>query len=157
MAKRGAAAEAEVAAVDFSQGDSLMVDFSSTEDLGERDVLPRAFYPCVITENEFTYSQSKGTPMWTLALEVRDGEYAGRKLYTHLVMAGKGLPFTKRTLARIAPELLESAFNPEDADVIASMLGKNVRAKVTVGVYDGEKTNSVRDLYADEGDDGFGG
>ncbi len=146
---------ADDAVVDFSQGDSLMVDFGSTEDLGEREVLPRAFYPCVIAECEFTYSNSKGTPMWTLTLEVRDGEYAGRKLYSHLVMAGKGLPFTKRTLARIAPELLEGAFNPEDADIISTMLGKDVRAKVTVGNYEGEKTNSVRDLYADEGGDGF--
>jgi len=154
MAKKQAAEEAP-AAVDFSPGDSLMVDFGSTEDLGEREVLPRAFYPCVIAECEFTYSQSKGTPMWTLSLEVRDGEYAGRKLYSHLVMAGKGLPFTKRTLARIAPELLENAFNPEDEDIISTMLGKDVRAKVTVGTYDGEKTNSVRDLYSDEGGDSF--
>ena len=152
---RNKAAEEAPAPVDFSQGDSLMVDFSGTEDLGEREVLPRAFYPCVISECEFTYSQSKGTPMWTLTLEIRDGEYAGRKLYSHLVMAGKGLPFTKRTLARIAPELLESAFDPEDADIIATMLGKDVRAKVTVGTYDGEKTNSVRDLYADSGDGSF--
>lgn len=148
MAKKGAAD----AVVDFSQGDSLMVDFSSTEDLGERELLPAAFYPCVISACEFKYSNSKGTPMWSLTLEVSDGEYAGRKLYSHLVMDGAGLPFTKRTLARIAPELLESAFNPEDEEVISSMLGKDVKAKVTVGNYEGEKTNNVRDLFAGEAD-----
>ena len=109
----------------------------------------------MIAENEFGYSNSKGTPMWSLVLEVRDGEYAGRKLYYHLVMAGKGLPFTKRTLSRIAPELLETAFDPEDADVIASILGRDVRAKVRLGTYDGEKTNNVRELYADAGGDAF--
>ena len=147
--------EEAVAPVDFSEGDSLMVDFSSTEDLGEREVLSKGMYPCIIAENEFGYSQSKGTPMWTFVLEVRDGEYAGRKLYSHHVLAGKGLPFTKRTFSRIAPELFEGAFDPEDEEVISSMLGKHVKAKVTVGKYDGEATNSVRELYADEEGDSF--
>lgn len=145
MAKKEAAA-----AVDFSEGDSLMVDFNSVEDVSF-EALPRGMYPCVISDCEFTYSQSSGNPMWTTQLEVTDGDYAGRKLYTHMVFAGKGLPITKRQLTRIAPELLEGPFNPEDPEVIASMLGKEVKAKVSVRKYEGEDRNNVNDLFPNEG------
>ncbi|KKM27260.1 hypothetical protein LCGC14_1576560 [marine sediment metagenome] len=142
-------------AVDFSEGDSLMVDLNDVEDV-TFEALPRAIYPCVIAECEFNYSQASSNPMWTLVLEVSDGEYTGRKLYSHLVFAGKGLPITKRQLARIAPELFEGPFDPEDENVIASMLGKNIRAKVTQRKYEGEWTNNVRDLFPAGEEAGFG-
>jgi hypothetical protein len=144
----------ETAAVDFSEGDSLMVDLNNVEDTSF-DVLPAGLYPVQISNCEFTYSQSSGNPMWTLTLEVRDGEYAGRNLWSHLVFAGKGLPMTKKTLQRIAPELFDGPFNPEDEDVIASMLGKDLKAKITIRKYQGNDTNNVRDLFADEGGDSF--
>ncbi len=150
MVKKAAAE----AAVDFTEGDSLMVDFNDVEDV-TFEALPTAMYPCIIADCEFTYSQASGNPMWTLQLEVRDGEYAGRKLFSHLVFAGKGMPITKRQLTRIAPGLLEGPFNPEDPDVIAQMLGMEIRAKVTVRKYEGRDTNNVRDLFPDEGGDTF--
>ena len=153
MAKKGAAA-AEAPAVDFSKGDSLMVDFGNVEE-ASFEVLPKGMYPCVISDCEFVYSQSGGNPMWTLTLEVRDGEFAGRKLFSHLVFEGKGMPFTKATLSRIAPELLAGPFDPKDEELIASMLGKELKAKVMVRKYEGEDTNNVRGLFADAGDGGF--
>ncbi len=145
MAKKQAAA-----AVDFSEGNSLMVDFNDVEDVSF-EALPRGVYPCVIADCEFTYSQSSGNPMWTLQLELTDGDYAGRKLYSHMVFAGKGLGITKRQLTRIAPELLEGPFNPEDSEVISSMLGKEVKAKVSVRKYEGEDRNNVQDLFPNDG------
>ncbi len=153
---RNKAAEAEVesAGVDFSAGDSLMVDFNAVEDVSF-EVLPRAMYPCVVANCEFNYSQNAGNPMWSLELEVEDGEFAGRKLFTHLVFVGKGLPFTKRQLARIAPELLEGPFNPEDEQVIATMLGRRLRAKVNIRKFEGENRNNVGDLFPAEEADTF--
>jgi len=141
----------EDAAVDFSDGDSLVVDFNEVEDTAF-EALPKGMYPCVIAECEFGYSQSKGNPMWTMQLEVSEGEYAGRKLFNHLVFKGAGMGITKQNLARIAPELLESAFSPDDEEVIAAMLGKAVKAKVTVRKYEGEMRNNVNGLFAGEGD-----
>jgi len=149
MAKKETAA-----AVDFAEGDSLMVDFDTVEDVSF-EALPVAMYPVVVADCEFTYSQSSGNPMWTLKLEVAEGEYAGRILFCHLVFAGKGLPITKRQLTRIAPDLIASAFNPEDPDVIAQMLGMELKAKVTVRKYEGRDTNNVRDLFPGEGGDSF--
>lgn len=138
------------AAVDFSEGDSLMVDFNNVDDVSF-EALPVGIYPVTIADCEFTYSQSSGNPMWTLKLEVSEGEYAGRILFSHMVFAGKGLPMTKKSLSRIAPTLLESAFNPEDPDIIANMLGLDLKAKVTVRKYEGRDTNNVRDLFPNEG------
>ena len=137
-------------AVDFSAGDSV-VDFSNVEDTSF-EALPKGMYPCVIAECEFTYSQSSGNPMWTLQLEVSEGEYAGRKLFNHLVFAGKGLGMTKQQLSRIKPELLENPFNPTDEEVIAGMLGTAVKAKVTVRKYEGEDRNNVAGLFPGDGD-----
>jgi len=144
----------EADAVDFSAGDTLMVDLNNVEDVSF-EALPKGMYPAVIAECDFTYSQASGNPMWTLQLEVSDGEYAGRKLYCHLVFAGKGLPITKRQLSRIAPELLEQAFNPEDDDVISSMLGRDLKVKVDVRKYEGEDRNNVRDLFPGDGGSDF--
>lgn len=146
--------DTDAAGVDFSEGESLMVDFNDVEDV-KFEALPVGIYPVQIADCEFTYSQSSGNPMWTLKLEVRDGEYANRVLFTHLVFAGKGLPITKRQLTRIAPDLISSPFDPEDPDVIAQMLGIDLRAKVTIRKYEGRDTNNIRDLFPDEGGDDF--
>ncbi len=150
MAKKGAAE-----AVDFSEGDSIMVDLNDVEDVSF-EALPKGIYPCVIAECEFSYSQSAGNPMWTLVMEVTDGDYAGRKLFSHLVFAGAGLPITKRQLSRIAPELFDSAFNPEDEDVIQGMLGKNINVKTQPKKYEGVMRDNVRDLFPPSEEAGFG-
>ncbi len=142
-------------AVDFSEGDSLMVDLNEVEDV-TFEALPRGIYPCTIAECEFSYSQSAGNPMWTLVMEVSDGEYTGRKLYSHLVFAGAGLPITKRQLSRIASELFEGAFNPEDEDVIATMIGKNINVKTAPRKYEGVMRDNVRDLFPPSEGGGFG-
>lgn len=139
-------------AVDFSEGESAVIDWNDVED-SSFEALPKGIYPCVIADCEFTYSQSSGNPMWTLQLEVSEGEYAGRRLFTHLVFSSKALPITKQNLARIKPELLEGPMDPADEEVIASMLGTPVKAKVTIRKYEGEDRNNVAGLY--KGEEGF--
>ena len=137
-------------AVDFSDGDSL-IDFSAVEET-TFEALPRGLYPCTVSECEFGHSQAKGTAMWTLKLEVSEGEYAGRTLFTHLVFEGAGLGMTKSNLGRIRPDLMETPFNPTDEEVIASMLGLAVKAKVTTRKWEGEIRNNVNGLFAGDGD-----
>jgi Protein of unknown function (DUF669) len=139
-------------AVDFSEGDSLVVDFSEVDETAF-EAMPRGLYPCVIAECEFTYSQSGGNPMWTLTLEVSEGEYAGRKLFNHLVFAGKGLGMTKQQLGRIKPAIIEGPLDPTDEETVASMLGTAVKARVTLRKWEGEMRNNVSGLYPGDGDD----
>ncbi len=138
-------------AVDFSEGDSLVIDMENVEET-TFEALPKGIYLCTIAECEFTYSQAKGNPMWTLQLEVSEGEYAGRVLFSHLVFKGAGLGFTKRQLNRIAPDIVGKPFDVQDPDVIAQMLGRSLKAKVTTRMYEGNMTNNVRDLLAADGD-----
>jgi hypothetical protein len=137
----------------FEGGDgSILIDLSNIEDTGF-ELLPKGTYPCTIESCEYGMSQNSGQPMWTLKLNVTEGPYEGRKLFTHLSFSPKALPVTKRSLAAIAPELLSGPFNPE---VVASdMEGKSVRAEVAIEKYQGENRNRVRTLKAAGSSDAF--
>ncbi len=138
-------------AVSFDEGESTVVNWDDVED-STFEALPKGSYLCTIAECEFTYSQASSNPMWTVQLEVSEGEYAGRRLFTHLVFAGGALAITKQNLQRIAPELLEGAFDAQDEETIASMLGKEVKAKVTQRMFEGTMRNNVGNLYPGGGD-----
>lgn len=137
--------------VSFEEGESVVVDFNNVEDDAGFEALPAGMYEGTISTCEFKYSNSSGNPMWSIQWEVTDGDYAGRILFTHMVMAGKGLPITKKHLTRIRPELLEGPFNPEDEDVIEGMLGICAKLKVIQKRWDGQMTNNVKDVFASEG------
>lgn len=144
--------------VNFEDGnnESLMVDLTNVEE-PSFEVMPRGTYPVVFTDVEFTYSQNSGNPMWSCTLEVEDGEYAGRKLFTHMVFAGNGLGFTKKQLGRIKPELLQGPFDPQDPEVIESLLGIRARVRVSIRKYEGTDRNNVADVFASDGGDSFTG
>jgi len=135
--------------VGFEEGDSTVVDFSEVED-SSFEVLPKGMFPVVVAECEFTFSQAKGNPMWTLQLQVEDGDFEDRLLFSHMVFAGKALPMTKRQLARIRPDLMEGPFDPQDEDIISSMLGLRLICKVGHQKYDGETRNNVKDLFPND-------
>ena len=133
-------------AVGFEEnGEELVVDLSSVEDAGF-ELIPKGAYPCEITNCEFTHSQSKGTPMWAMEVTLTgDGEFSGRKLFTYMVWAGKGLPMTKRTVAQALPELLENPFKPDDEDLLEALLGRPLTVRVGVQMYrpEGEKLSDM--------------
>ena len=134
----------------------LVVDLGGVDDDGGFEAIPRAIYNCTILNLTFEHSQRSGNPMWTWELEVADGEYAGRHLFTHTTFNEGGLPRTKRAIARVMPELLEKPFDPEEVANSGVMLGKALRARVDIKPYEGRKTNNVRDILAPEDGDGFG-
>ncbi len=141
------------AVVNFTEGDSLVVDFNEVEEI-TFEALPKGPYEVIVAENDFGFSQA-GNPMWTLQLEVTEGEHAGRRLFNHLVFFGAGLGFTKTTLGRIAPQMLESPLDPSDEDSIQAMLGIECRAQVTVEKYKDGFTNNIKGLYALSSDSSF--
>lgn len=135
--------------------DDLQVDLSQVEE-AKFELLPRGWYNCVVLEAEYGLSQNSGKPMWTLQLEVEDGPFQGRKLFTHLSFSEKALPMTKRTISRIAPQFLEGPFNPQQVADSGELSGIRCRAQVVIRPYEGEKRNSVRGLKEPaEGSGGF--
>ncbi len=148
------AEEQEESGLEFSEGDSLLIDLNDIED-SEFELMPRGKYPCVIIECEFAISQNGGNPMWSMVVEVEEGDFAERKLFMHWVWAGKGVPYTKKQAARIAPELFEQAFDPQDEEYIQSMVGKRLSARISDRKYEGERRNNIADVFAPDGEGGF--
>lgn len=135
--------------VNMSEGNSGLIDFTGVKE-ANFELVPRGKFPVTMIDIEATYS-ANGNPMWSVQLEITDGEYTGRKLFTHIVFSEKALPFTKITLARIAPGLLEQAFEFDDPDVYGQLQGMQLVAQVGIQKYDGEDRNQVKGLYASEG------
>lgn len=135
--------------VEMSEGSSAIIDFSGVEDV-KFELIPNGKYPCVIADIEATYS-SNGNPMWSLQMEITDGDYTGRKLFTHIVFSPKAMPFTKITLSRIAPALLEQAFEFDNPDIYSQFQGMDVIAQVGLQKYEGENRNTVKGLFAASG------
>ncbi len=135
-------------AVSFEQGESVLVDFESIEK-ASFEPLPRGRYSCTIGACEYQLSKEKGSPMWQLILDINHPDYSNRKLFHYVVFSEGALPFAKATLERIAPELLETAFHPDDPEVVNSMVGRRCIVAVTIGEYNGEPNNNVKGLYAE--------
>lgn len=139
----------------FEGGDSsVMLDLNTVEE-ASFELIPRGKYPATIVSCEYGLSNNSGKPMWTMQLEITEGEYTGRKLYNHMSFSERALPFTKKTLRQIAPELLSGPINLEEA--ASDMEGKQVEVKVGVEKYEGENRNRVKDLSAPRGGDAFMG
>jgi len=156
MAKGKAAAEmAPVAAEDAASseggngeaGGPLMIDFGSVPDEAARPVIPRGVYAATVDELTFGHSQASGNPMWTWRFEItQEGDYLGRKLFFHTPFVENMLPRVKKVLSRIAPELLEGAFSPEQIANDGVLLGKDCQIRVDVRPYEGKPSNNVRDV-----------
>jgi len=157
MAKKKAEVE-ETQGVDFEDGESLVVDLSGVEEDGGFEVLPKGVYDAAVETCEFKHSKT-GNPMWALKMVVEDGDYAGRKLFTHLIFSEKMMGRTKKAIRTLgAADLLEGPFNPKSADVTEALVGKRCRIQVDISEYEGEKRNEIKNLRPAQGGtsgDGF--
>jgi hypothetical protein len=133
---------------------SMTIDLTNVQEDVGFDVLPKAVYPFVVENAEYKISQSGGNPMISLTLEIEEGSYKGRKLFTHVVFSPKAMPMAKRTIARLGlSSLLEGPFNPEE--VVDQFIGARGRARVTIEKWEGEDTNRVKAILPAGGGDEF--
>lgn len=100
------------------------VDFSNVEDF---EPLPVDLYEVEVKEVSLKNSQSKGEPMLAIQLEVLDGEYQGRKIFTNLMLAGAGMGITKQAFKAL--QIPSGEMNTED------MIGATATIRVTQRVY----------------------
>lgn len=132
----------------FEAGDtSVMVDLTGTEE-ATFEAVPKGIYMGVIEECTFAHSQNSGQPMWAMRLNVTEGEMEGRKVFDNISFSPKALPFTKKSLAVIAPELLGGPFNP--AEVAPSMEGKIVKFRTKMQKYEGRDTSKLAEYLTVE-------
>lgn len=140
--------EVEEAEALFEENDSsCVIDMNQVKE-ATFEVLPKGTYTCIIESAEYGLSKEAQKPMWTLILAIVDGEYANRKLFNWISFSEKALPMSKATIMRIAPELLSATFDPKEIAEAGSLVGKEVRAKVVIKKYEGDDSNSVKELLA---------
>lgn len=133
----------------FDEG--LVLDLNDIEDRPEFVALRPGTYDVVVEECEFTESQ-KGAPMLRWILRTQDEN--NRPLYYYTVLDNPvGKQRAKEAIQRIAPDMDLSQFRPAtDAD---ELVGRRARAKVQTRMYQGKRTNNVKDLLAPSGEAGF--
>lgn len=141
---------ADAAQTEAGTGGNL-IDFSSVPEEAEFVAIPRGIYPATVDDVTYGHSQSSGNPMWTWKFEISEGEYAGRKLFYHSPFVENMLPRVKKVLSRIAPELLATAFDPEEVASQGTLLGKACKLRIDVKVYEGKNRNNVRDVLPPDG------
>lgn len=142
--------------VEFEGGSGeSMIDLSDVS-ASSFEVLPKGMYEVIVADAEGKISQSSGNPMISLTLEIAEGEFAGRKLFTHVVFAPKTLGQAKRTMVVLGlANLTTTKFSPLDPEIAAQFIGKRAKAKVAVEKYEDEDTNRVKNLLPVGGGDGF--
>lgn len=139
--------------------DDFSLDMSSVQAQAGFEVIPKGTYPFVISAAEGKRSQSSNNPMISLTLEIDGGEYAGRKLFTHVVFSPKAVGRAKQTMQTLGLEELANSPNlkPLDPATAEQFVGKRGKAVVTIEKYEGNDQNRVKRLIGEGSGDGFGG
>ncbi len=141
------AEEAQAAESSIEDDDNLTIDMSGVTEYS-RELVPAGNYNCIISDCEYSRSKNANKPMWTLMLEVVDGDHQGRKFWTHVSFSEKALPGSKATIKAIKPELLDAPLNPKKIAEEGILVGLNIVAKVGFDTYQSEKVNRVKSITA---------
>lgn len=125
------------------EDEDIVIDTDAVEAL-KFECLPKGDYDGVIAALDYSLSQSSNKPMWTVQIEIENNEkFAGKKLFTHISFSPAALPGSKVAIASFAPEVLGSNFRPKAVADSGDLLGKKVRIRVGIQMYNNEKRNKV--------------
>lgn len=128
-----------------------VIDMDSVEE-PTFELFVKGWYNCQVSKMSYELSSSSGQPMWKVALDVEDGDNAGKTIHTFLSFSPKAVPYTKKTINQVWPGLLEdpnfrTSQNQFDLRKVADeayCVGTRVRIKLDHQTYEGEKRNTVK-------------
>lgn len=130
--------------VDVIEEDDENLSFNMDEvQAPAREALPKGQYNCVIAQLTYARSASANKPMWTAQLEVEDGTYAGKKIFTILSFSEKAIGITKQAIATFAPNVLTSDFNPKKIADSGDLLGTKCRVATKIEKYEDQDQTRV--------------
>lgn len=137
---------------DGGDGESLLVNLAEVE-AQSFEVFPKSNYNLVVEECDYEISKSSGKPMWNMRFSIVDGPFANRKLFHYISFSEKALPMTKAALEVLAPELVETQFNPKKVAEEGTMIGRTATAKVGIqkGEGDYEDKNVIKSFVKNGG------
>jgi hypothetical protein len=131
------------------------LNFDEIGELGEYEPVPEGTYTCRVAKVEEKQTRH-GHDMWTLRLEIEDGEFAGRSIFDRMVFSKAALPRAKMIFNCLGIDTRGSrAVTPD------TIIGRRCRVEAVIKSYaddDGVErfTNKVPfEGYAPVDDDGL--
>jgi hypothetical protein len=124
------------------------------------EIAPAGIYPGFVKDIEVKPSKANNT-MWVWQFQCDNTPVGKRVFFLHNVIKGadgewdlNGLGRVKQVIAAIKPDFDFKTWHPERS--IPELMLTPANVKVTVGKYNGEATNNVREIlpFDDSGDDG---
>jgi len=132
-------------------------DFSGVNENQMGEVWSNGIYPAIIEDAVFSLAKASGNPMITCTWQISDPETGKtKKGWDRLVLGETTMSRVKRTLLRIAPELIEDGrtFNPRrDA---GELIGRAGQVKLGTSNYEGQVRNEIKEVLAPAETDGVG-
>jgi hypothetical protein len=116
----------------------LDVDFSETDDMAP---VPAGVYKVQVSDVKDEVSKNDN-PMLVWEVQIIDGDFKGRKLWTRTVLTPKSLWFLKRVLSALGVDKAELKgkfeFDP------SSVVGKKCGIVVVISEWEGEDRNEIK-------------
>jgi len=109
--------------IDILNGESredLARRFDETEAAPEYAPVPKGVYSAELSGGELTNSGS-GTPGYTLGFTIREGEFAGRRVWHTLWLTPAAMPMTKRDLTKVGITRLEQLERPVPPGIVCQL------------------------------------
>ena len=100
-----------------SDRDRLEKSWSSTKAADDLKPLPAGEYHCRVVSGEL-FTSKGGTPGYKIAMEIADGEHAGRRLWLDIWLSEAALPLAKRDLGKIGVENLSQLERPLPSGIV---------------------------------------
>jgi len=122
----------------------LTIDLSNVEDFS---AIPEGVYSAYVVDVEVGTS-SAGNTMATLTLNISEGEYENRKLFTHMVFTERSMWRVKQILEAILGREIEKT-NEFELDT-EELIGKKVKIRVSQREYQGVMRNNVDAVYRED-------
>ena len=130
---------------------NLTFDFSTVNENSFGELWSPGTYPAYIEDATFGFAQTSGNPMITCTYIATDPETGkSRKFWDRLVFVEGALPRVKRTLSRIAPQLIAEGrqFDPRvDCD---ELIGIHCQIKIRTKPYEGQPRNEISEVLPAE-------
>lgn len=116
----------------------IKIDWNSVEDAEAQEFSPIPEGEYVVTIESVTEKETKkGDDMWSLKLNIEEGDFKGRKVFTNLVFNEKGLSNVKKLYSCIFGTKLPKTCEPSDVE------GEKVVVDVVITEYEGKKQNNI--------------
>jgi hypothetical protein len=142
--------ESGTAGAIFEDGGSLLIDLGGVEE-AKFELLPAGWYQAEVDAWEFGPSKN-GAPQFVATYRLLDPDRSKVKLKKWYTFTEKSLPFVKAELCRFARDIFGGQFNPQEVADSGTLIGREVRIRVAIGEYEGEKRNNIANVAPPAGE-----